>query len=57
MAKKSSRILIGLICEACQQQNYITVKSKVNSQEPLKLTKYCKKCKQTTQHKEKKKLD
>jgi len=26
MAKKGSRILIGLLCEECKKQNYITRK-------------------------------
>lgn len=56
MAKKGSRVLIGLICEICGRQNYVTVKNKVNTQESLKLKKYCSKCKKRTVHKEKKKL-
>jgi len=54
---KSNRILVGLVCKDCNQQNYVTVRSKVNTQEPLKLRKFCNKCKKQTDHKEKKKLD
>lgn len=56
MAKKGSRALLGLTCEVCKSQNYVTVKNKVNTTEGLKLQKYCKKCKKRTPHKEKKKL-
>lgn len=56
MAKKGSRVLIGLVCEVCNKQNYISQKNKVNTQSPLKLNKYCNQCKKHTSHKEKKKL-
>lgn len=57
MAKKSSRILVGLICEICNKQNYVVEKNKINTTSALKLKKYCNKCKKSTAHKEKKKLD
>jgi len=57
MAKKGSRVLVGLVCEVCKSQNYTTEKNKVNTTEPLKLKKYCNVCRKTTDHKEKKKLD
>lgn len=57
MAKKGSRILVGLICVTCGKQNYVVSKNKVNSTEALKLNKYCNKCKKPTVHKETKKLD
>lgn len=57
MAKKGSRILVGLTCEVCNRQNYVVEKNKVNTTTALKLMKYCKNCKKTTSHKEKKKLD
>lgn len=56
MAKKGSRVLIGLVCEVCNKQNYVTEKNKINTTEAVKLKKYCNKCKKTTMHKEKKKL-
>jgi len=56
MAKKGSRVLLGLVCEVCGKQNYVTEKSKINTTEPIKLKKYCNKCKKKTQHKERKKL-
>lgn len=57
MAKKSSRVLVGLICEVCKKQNYVTERNKVNTTAGLKLKKYCKSCKKRTEHKETKKLD
>ena len=56
MAKKGSRVLIGLVCEICKKQNYVTIKNKINTTEALKLKKYCNKCQKQTLHKEKKKL-
>ena len=56
MAKKGARILVGLVCEVCNKQNYVTAKNKINTTEALKLKKYCNKCKKHTLHKEKKKL-
>jgi large subunit ribosomal protein L33 len=57
MARKGSRVLVGLVCEVCGSQNYTTQKNKVNTTEPLKLKKYCRACRKQTPHKEKKKLD
>jgi large subunit ribosomal protein L33 len=57
MAKKRSRILIGLVCEACGKQNYVTEKNKLNTPSPLKIKKYCFSCKKRTVHKETKSLD
>ena len=56
MAKKGSRILVGLTCEVCQKMNYVVEKNKINTTTGLKLKKYCNKCKKSTDHKEKKKL-
>lgn len=57
MAKKGSRILVGLTCGVCKSLNYVVEKNKVNTTSTLKLKKYCSKCKKHTEHKEKKKLD
>jgi large subunit ribosomal protein L33 len=56
MAKKGSRVLVGLVCEVCNKQNYVTQKNKVNTTAALKLIKYCNRCRKRTVHKEKKKL-
>jgi len=57
MAKKEQRIIIGLFCTVCKCQNYVTERSKLNTPEKLKLTKYCRKCRKHTEHKESGKLD
>lgn len=56
MAKKSSRIKVGLECTVCKNHNYVTDRNKVNTTESLKLLKFCKTCNKRTEHKEKKKL-
>ena len=57
MAKKGSRIDVGLVCEVCQAVNYVVEKNKVNTTDSLKLNKFCQKCRKHTSHKETKKLD
>lgn len=57
MAKKGSRIQVGLICEVCKSLNYVIEKNKLNTTSALKLKKYCRKCKKHQIHKETKKLD
>ena len=57
MAKKQSRVTIGLVCTVCSALNYVSEKSKINSPEPLSLNKFCKKCKKVTKHEEEKDLD
>lgn len=56
MAKKGSRILVGLVCEVCNKQNYVVQKNKINTTLSLKLKKFCNHCRKHTLHKEKKKL-
>ena len=57
MAKKQSRVTIGLVCTVCGSLNYVTQKSKINSPEAFKLKKFCKVCKAIKEHKEEKDLD
>ena len=51
MAKKGARELVGMICQTCKSQNYVTERNKVNMAEKsekspkLQIKKYCKKCK------------
>lgn len=54
--KKGSRTLVGLICDVCKKQNYVSERNKVNTTTALKIKKYCNKCKTHTIHSEKKKL-
>jgi len=57
MAKKGSRVLIGLVCETCKTLNYVVTKNKINTTAAIKIKKHCRKCKKHTVHKESKKLD
>jgi large subunit ribosomal protein L33 len=56
MAKKGARALFGLVCTKCNRRNYITERNKVNTEEKLKLLKFCSQCRARTQHKEVAKL-
>lgn len=55
-AKKTPRILLGMVCTVCGAQNYLTERNKTNTPEKLKLVKYCHWCKKRTDHKETQKL-
>ena len=54
--KKGPRQAYGLKCSVCGMFNYITQRNKLNTPEKLKLNKYCKTCRKTTEHKESSKL-
>jgi large subunit ribosomal protein L33 len=54
--KKGPRQDYGLVCTKCKNFNYITTRNKVNTPEKLALSKYCKHCRATTDHKETAKL-
>ncbi|MFI3307363.1 MAG: 50S ribosomal protein L33 [Mycoplasmatota bacterium] len=55
MAKKGeARERLTLQCTECKNENYRTEKNKRNTTERLELNKFCKFCKKTTLHKEKK---
>jgi large subunit ribosomal protein L33 len=56
MAKKGARELVGLICQVCKSQNYITERNKINMEGKLVVKKYCKTCRKVTEHKETSKL-
>lgn len=56
MAKGEHRVIVGLVCSVCKNRNYISSRNKLNTQEKLKLKKYCKHCKKITEHKENDKL-
>jgi len=54
---KSNREIIGLVCQDCKSQNYVTRRNKVNEEgEKVVLKKYCKRCRKHTSHKETVKL-
>jgi len=56
MAKKGTRIKIGLDCKVCKRRNYITSRNKINTPEKLAMVKYCPHCRKKTEHKEVEKL-
>lgn len=57
MAKKSgARITVGLFCSVCKCRNYVTTRNKLNTKDKLVLSKFCKRCKKKTEHKETDKL-
>lgn len=56
MAKKGARQLIGLICAECKSQNYVSEKNKTNTVGKLTFSKYCKRCRKHTEHRETQKL-
>jgi large subunit ribosomal protein L33 len=56
MAKKTNRVLIGLVCKKCKHQNYVSEKNKVNTTDKVLFSKFCKVCREITEHKEKPKL-
>ena len=45
---------ITLRCSICKEENYSTEKNKRNTPDKLELNKYCKKCRKSTLHKQKK---
>lgn len=57
MAKKGEhRMTVALDCTVCKNRNYVTQRNKLNTIEKLRLEKFCKHCKKTTEHKEESKL-
>ncbi len=43
---------ITLACTVCNNRNYVSTKNKKNTTQRLELKKYCKFCKEHTDHKE-----
>ncbi|HNR63832.1 MAG TPA: 50S ribosomal protein L33 [Thermotogota bacterium] len=46
------RVKITLECTECKDRNYSTTKNKQTSKEKLELSKFCKKCRKHTLHRE-----
>ncbi|NLZ13891.1 MAG: 50S ribosomal protein L33 [Thermotogaceae bacterium] len=46
------RVKITLECTECKDRNYSTTKNKQASKEKLELSKFCKKCRKHTLHRE-----
>ncbi len=47
-----NRSIISLECGVCKERNYSTTKNKRTMADKLVLSKYCKRCKKHTEHKE-----
>ncbi|OGM04604.1 50S ribosomal protein L33 [Candidatus Woesebacteria bacterium RIFCSPHIGHO2_01_FULL_39_32] len=60
MAKKGAREIVALVCSVCKNQNYVTMRNKVNmdtkGKGKLQIKKFCKHCKKVQLHKETTKL-
>ena len=56
MAKKGARQIFALVCSVCKSQNYITAKNKIEHPDKIELSKYCRRCRKHTLHKENPKL-
>lgn len=52
MAKKEARVIITLACQKCKRRNYATMKNKMHNPDRLELKKYCRWCRNHTEHKE-----
>lgn len=54
MAKKGkgARMMVGLVCTKCNSRNYISERNKINTEEKLKLMKFCNHCRARIEHKE-----
>jgi large subunit ribosomal protein L33 len=52
MAKKDVRMIIYLQCTECKERNYTSQKNKRNDPNRLELTKFCRRCRNHTLHRE-----
>ncbi len=52
MAKKGNRQLFMFQCSVCKNLNYTSSKNTINIKEKLTLSKFCKQCRQQTEHNE-----
>jgi large subunit ribosomal protein L33 len=50
----ATRSIISLECGVCHERNYSTTKNKRTMQEKVELSKYCRRCRKHTDHKESK---
>jgi large subunit ribosomal protein L33 len=50
----ATRSIISLECGICRERNYSTTKNKRTMQEKVELSKYCRRCRKHTDHKESK---
>ena len=52
MAATDVRPKITLACQVCKNRNYITKKNRRNDPDRLALAKFCRHCRQHTEHRE-----
>lgn len=52
MAKKANRMVITLSCSVCKERDYTTEKNRKNDTNRLALSKYCRRCRKHTEHRE-----
>ncbi|HUV94529.1 MAG TPA: 50S ribosomal protein L33 [Anaerolineae bacterium] len=52
MARRANRIVITLACTECRERNYTTEKNRTNDSGRITLTKYCRRCRKHTEHRE-----
>lgn len=50
--KKGVRHVVTLSCAECKERNYTTEKNRRNDSARLELSKYCRRCRKHTQHRE-----
>lgn len=49
---KGNRSLISLECTICKDRNYVTTKNRRKQQDKLEMSKFCRRCRKHTDHKE-----
>jgi len=49
---KGNRSLISLECTVCKDRNYTTTKNRRKQQDKLEMSKFCRRCRKHTDHKE-----
>ena len=52
MAKKANRMVLTLSCSVCKERDYTTEKNRKNDTNRLVLSKYCRRCRKHTEHRE-----
>lgn len=48
----SQKHLVKLVCQVCKSSNYYTHRNTKSVTEKLSMSKYCKRCRKRTEHKE-----
>ena len=48
----ATRVIITLECQQCRNRNYSTTKNKRANAEKLELSKFCRRCRKHTSHRE-----